>query len=225
MGATFMTRHAANAASEPNPSGSAALARGHASDDGSPFRVPWPVPAGLITLIGLLIASDMWTDATAGTSALHLALEAGALLLALGGLIGIVAHAGVVRRRLSRLGAELHTARADAARWRQEAEVHLKGLAAAIDHQFAEWGLSAAEREVGLLLLKGLSLREIAAARGTSERTVRQQARGIYKKATVAGRAELSAFVLEDLLLPPGAPMDPVGEGRAGPSTGSGHAG
>jgi DNA-binding NarL/FixJ family response regulator len=37
---------------------------------------------------------------------------------------------------------------------------------------------------------------------GRSERTVRQHAIAVYSKAKVAGRAELSAFFLEDLLLP-----------------------
>jgi len=36
----------------------------------------------------------------------------------------------------------------------------------------------------------------------TSERTIRDQARAVYRKSGVAGRTELSAFFLEDLLLP-----------------------
>ena len=47
-----------------------------------------------------------------------------------------------------------------------------------------------------------LSFKEAAAVRDTSERTVREQARSLYKKAGLAGRSELSAFFLEDLLLP-----------------------
>ena len=38
--------------------------------------------------------------------------------------------------------------------------------------------------------------------RSVAEATVRQQAAAIYKKAGVSGRHELSAFFLEDLLLP-----------------------
>lgn len=72
----------------------------------------------------------------------------------------------------------------------------------AIDRQFERWGLFAAEREVALLLLKGLSHKEVASARETSERTVRQQALAVYRKAGLSGRAELAAFFLEDLLLP-----------------------
>ena len=78
----------------------------------------------------------------------------------------------------------------------------LRGLGAAIDAQFDRWDLTDAEREVAMLMLKGLSHREIGAVRDTSERTVRQQAQAIYRKANLSGRTALSAFFLEDLLLP-----------------------
>ena len=68
--------------------------------------------------------------------------------------------------------------------------------------QFERWQLTAAEREVALLLLKGLSHKEIAVLRDTSERTIRQQAQSIYGKSNLSGRAALSAFFLEDMLLP-----------------------
>jgi len=66
--------------------------------------------------------------------------------------------------------------------------------------QMARWGLTAAETEVARLLLLGLSMKDIAVARGTSERTAREQAQAVYRKGHLAGRAELSAFFLEDLL-------------------------
>ena len=87
-------------------------------------------------------------------------------------------------------------------RWRTEARSHLDGLGAAIDVQFSRWNLTEAEREVALLLLKGLSTKEIAQVRAASERTVREQARAVYTKSTLTGRAALSAFFLEDLLAP-----------------------
>ena len=62
--------------------------------------------------------------------------------------------------------------------------------------------MTPAEREVGLLLLKGLSHKEVAAARSTGGPTIRQQALGIYRKSGLRNRSELSAFFLEDLLLP-----------------------
>jgi len=86
--------------------------------------------------------------------------------------------------------------------WRESAEKALKGLGEAIDVQFRAWGLTPAEREVALLLLKGYSHKHIAVDTGRSERTARQHAAAVYQKAGLENRAELAAFFLEDLLLP-----------------------
>ena len=69
-----------------------------------------------------------------------------------------------------------------------------------IDEQFNQWAFSRGEKEIALLLIKGLSMKEIANIRGSNENTVRQQASQIYKKSHLAGRMELSAFFLDDLL-------------------------
>ena len=42
--------------------------------------------------------------------------------------------------------------------------------------------------------------KEIASVRDTSERTAREQARAVYKKAGVAGRSELAGWFIDDLL-------------------------
>ena len=97
---------------------------------------------------------------------------------------------------------DLEVARLQGQRWRSESRTLLNGLGEAIDAQFTRWNLTDAEREVALLLLKGLSTKEIAAVRAGSERTVREHARAIYSKAGLTGRAALSAFFLEDLLAP-----------------------
>ena len=97
---------------------------------------------------------------------------------------------------------DLEVARAQGQRWRNEARSIINGLGEAIEAQFSRWNLTEAEREVALLLLKGLSLKEIATVRATNERTVRVQARSLYSKAGLTGRAALSAFFLEDLLAP-----------------------
>jgi DNA-binding CsgD family transcriptional regulator len=69
-----------------------------------------------------------------------------------------------------------------------------------VTRQFSEWGLTGSEVEVGWLLLKGLSLKEIAIVRNTQEKTVRQQASSIYKKAGISGRHAFSAWFIEDIL-------------------------
>ncbi|HKC52434.1 MAG TPA: LuxR C-terminal-related transcriptional regulator [Myxococcota bacterium] len=97
---------------------------------------------------------------------------------------------------------DLELARVQGQRWRGEARGLLTGLGEAIEVQFSRWSLTEAEREIALLLLKGLSLKEIATLRATSDRTVRVQTRALYAKAGINGRAALSAFFLEDLLAP-----------------------
>jgi DNA-binding CsgD family transcriptional regulator len=149
--------------------------------------------------VALLIAVDLVTDWNEGAHPLHMVLELAAFVA-----VGAVT-VGMLRRRERRIGVlshDLSRTREEAARWRQEAEQALRGLGEAIDAQFDRWELTPAEREVGLLLLKGLSLREVADVRGTSERTARDQARAVYRKGDLSGRSELAAFFLEDLLLP-----------------------
>lgn len=160
------------------------------------------IPAVLFGVIALLMAADLLEDSRAGTGWGHLAGELAVLAVALAGLVVLFQRYTHARREHRLLRRDLAKAREDAARWREEAHTALAGLGEALDGQFERWGLTAAEREVGLLLLKGLGFKEIAQVRGTSERTVRQQALVLYRKAGLSGRAELAAFFLEDLLLP-----------------------
>lgn len=95
---------------------------------------------------------------------------------------------------------DLEMARAEGASWRSRAQRYLAGLGEEIEKQFEVWSLTDAEREVGLLMLKGFSHREIASLRGTTEATVRHQARAAYQKSGLSGRAAFCAYFLEDLL-------------------------
>jgi DNA-binding CsgD family transcriptional regulator len=146
--------------------------------------------------VAVLIVVDLLTDYREGVNWAHLAIEGAVLVAAVGGVL-------VLWRQLYQYRVDLARVRVEAEQWRQENQQLLAGLASAIDGQFRRWGLTGAESEVGLLLLKGLSHKEVAEVRRTSERTVREQARTLYRKAGLGGRASLSAFFLEDLLLPP----------------------
>lgn len=158
--------------------------------------------AAAFGLIFLLVAWDLLSDWSGGVDAVHVAIES--LVLVISGIAMLILLRGVFRQRrsLTRLTRNLDRAREESARWRDRYQETIAGLGQAIQEQFDRWNLSAAESEVGLMLLKGLSFKEIAAARGTAERTVREQARAVYQKAGLANRAALSAFFLEDLLLP-----------------------
>jgi DNA-binding CsgD family transcriptional regulator len=185
-----------------NTRGDEGLGRVHAADADAPR--PWviAVPAAILGLVAVLVGLDVAGDARAGGSTPHLALEIGIMAVALAGTVALWGQLFTTRRRARTLHRDLVRAEADLARFRAESQQHLRGLSDAIDRQLDRWGLSAAEREVALLLLKGLTHKDLAEVRGTSERTARQQALAVYRKAGLAGRAELSAFFLEDLLTP-----------------------
>lgn len=163
-----------------------------------------PIAAFLFLAIAVLIGIDIAADYRSGTRVGHLLVEGAVMVLSLGGAVSLWQQLRSARLETKRLSVDLEAARQEAARFRQEASTALQGLGEAIDRQFARWELTPAEREVGLLLLKGLSHKEVAVARSTSETTIRQQALAVYRKAGLRGRSELSAFFLEDLLLPPG---------------------
>lgn len=119
-----------------------------------------------------------------------------------------------LRRHATVLFECLEAARADAAHWRKEAAGVLPALGAAIHRQFERWGLTPDEQHVALLLLNGLSGREIAEIRHSTPRLVRQQTFAVYRKAGISTRAALSAFFLQDLLFLAGHPAERTEEPR-----------
>ena len=157
----------------------------------------------LYTVIFALIALDVAGDYQEGIDWQHIAVELSVLLAAVTGitLLGrdYYQHTQLT---LHNLQTDLASAQQEAKRWRDESRDLIQGLGVEIQKQFSRWELTQAEGEVGLLVLKGFSHQEIADIRGASERTVREQARALYRKAGLTGRSELSAFFLEDLLLP-----------------------
>lgn len=108
-----------------------------------------------------------------------------------------------MRHEHSTLLGDFARARAEGDRWRETARAHIDGLQNAIQERFERWRLTASETDIALLMLKGLSHKEIARLRNSSEATVRQQATAIYSKSGLASRAELSAFFIEDLFMGP----------------------
>ncbi|MCA8978235.1 MAG: hypothetical protein KDC98_26140 [Planctomycetes bacterium] len=184
------------------------LRRSDPTDVGSERRRILFIAAVLGAVAGLA-AVDLVGDLREGTSLVH-ALVEGLIVLAGGAGLAVLLRRLFELRRIgldaqaeaALLVQELECSRAESERWRAEARDLLAGLGELIDKQFGRWGLTTAEREVALLLLKGLSHKEVASTRAVSEATARQQAAAVYRKAGVAGRHDLAAFFLEDLLAP-----------------------
>lgn len=173
------------------------------------------VIAGVLALIALLAGIDLMIDLREGVTAWHVLAEATVAALACLGAFHLLRGAWRMRRRLEAQDRDFSAFRRQAEAWRTGSRKYLDGLSRSIDLQLDEWGLSGAEKAVAFLLLKGLSLKQIAVVRGTTEKTARVQSSAVYAKSGLGGRSELSAFFLEDLL-PPGA--IPGSDARAGAS-------
>lgn len=163
------------------------------------------VTATVLVLIALLAAVDLLIDLRDGVTAWHVLAEALVAAAACFGAFYLLRGGWELRRRLDVQARDFSAFRQQAEAWRTESRNHVEGLSRAIARQLDQWQLSDAEKEVAFLLLKGLSLKDIAAARRTTEKTARVQSSAVYAKAGLAGRSELSAFFLEDLLPPAAA--------------------
>ncbi len=158
--------------------------------------------AGVLLVMLVASAGDLAMDAPSRWLSLHTVFEL--LMMASAGVAVVAFWLAWWRARSSvtELEHSLASQRAERDAWRRSAESALAGLGRAIDAQFDAWQLTPAEREVALLVLKGRSHKQVARLTERSERTVRQHAASVYEKAGLAGRAELAAFFLEDVMLP-----------------------
>lgn len=167
-------------------------------------QIRWALGTIGVGFFVTLLAIEIVTE-TNPLSVLDIAFDAVTLLLTIGSAVGV---ALLVQRMQAQheekiaLIRDLEIARSEGRGWRDKARAHLNGLRLEITHQFGEWGMTDAERDVGLLILKGLSHKEIASLRGTTEATVRQQAQSIYARSNLPGKSAFSAYFLEDLFTP-----------------------
>ena len=167
-------------------------------DEGPDPRWLLAIIAGLVVVGGTI---DLILDRPASLTP-HVLFELVLILFALLSSAYLVRGWRAVRSSLHEARQTVAERQSERDAWRAHAEQALRGLGEEVARQFAGWALTPAERETALMLLKGFSLKRIAALSGRSERTVRQHAVAVYEKSGLAGRAELSGFFLGDLLLP-----------------------
>jgi DNA-binding CsgD family transcriptional regulator len=138
------------------------------------------------TLGTVFFVGDVIGDLREDPTSVHFLFEA---FVTAALVMGVLFGAFALRRTIELLRAQ-----------EQALDVARGALADVIDRQFTAWALTPAERDVGLLALKGLDVAEIAELRGAAQGTVRAQLTRIYSKAGVSGRAQFAAFFVEDLL-------------------------
>ena len=176
------------------------------NESARPLSLPLLVVLGVVVIGG---ATDLWFDGRDAWWTLHGAIEVALIGVSAAFLVYFwrawrdsVREASVIRDALAQSQRSLTERNAERDHWRTSAEQALAGLGQALNIQFDLWRLTPSEREVAVLLLKGLGHKQIAAQTARSERTVRQHAVTVYAKSGLGGRAELAAFFLQDLALP-----------------------
>lgn len=155
-----------------------------------------------LIIIGSLTVIDIIEDMSEGANLFHLGLEVGVAFCSFSAFIYLSYMMLKEKERAESLEKEKELLREIAGEYKQKSEAFVEGLSLHIDRTFTEWKLSRSERDIALFLLKGLSPKNIAEIRNSSEKTVRHQITSIYKKGNLGSREELSAFFLEDLLAP-----------------------
>lgn len=73
-------------------------------------------------------------------------------------------------------------------------------LQAIIESHFDEWKLTAGERDVAALMVKGLSISEIAGVRESAEGTVKAHLNAIYRKSSSRNRADVLSHIMDTLI-------------------------
>ena len=163
----------------------------------------------VLVLLGTVVggAIDLALDAPESLLSAHVLFELTLITVAMATFVLLWRGWWSTRQSLAETKQTLEQQRAERDAWRESAESALAGLGRAIEQKFEAWNLTPVEREIALLLLKGHSHKQIAYDTDRSERTVRQHAVEIYQKSGLRGRAELAAFFLEGLSLPPTGPV------------------
>jgi DNA-binding NarL/FixJ family response regulator len=152
---------------------------------------------GIIMVLNFL---DVLTDISLGVPVWHIVEESIIVLASAIGFIYLIFEISSRTKRINHLKEELAKSDHQLQNISEEMKSARTKYSELIYQQFNNWKLTKSEQEVAMLLLKGLSFREISGVRDTKEKTVRQQASNIYEKASIEGRHEFAAWFLEDFL-------------------------
>ncbi|MFT6070328.1 MAG: DNA-binding CsgD family transcriptional regulator [Bacteriovoracaceae bacterium] len=158
----------------------------------------------LLTAVFLLIVTDITFDFLEGlpmkAMAFDLILEGSILVL-------VLITANYVWKKFTSeietkesVEQDLEETKKLALLWEEKSKHFIREFQAHVTTQFNAWNLSKSEKDISILILQGMSSKEISGVRFTSERTIRNQCRSIYEKSKLSGKSELSAFFLSELI-------------------------
>ncbi|NVJ49848.1 MAG: LuxR family transcriptional regulator [Gammaproteobacteria bacterium] len=155
-----------------------------------------------IVFFTLLVAFnivDIYSDLLEGSSLTHIIEESIMVAIFLSIIAVLVRKLLASQQKIQAIRGELHNIQRLHQQQSEAMQQSRKDYSATISEQFSQWQLTDSEQEIGFLLLKGLSLSEIALLRGVKEKSTRQQASNIYGKAGVSGRHEFAGWFFEEI--------------------------
>lgn len=117
---------------------------------------------------------------------MHLLFEVFAVTTLAGGLFVVREHISTLMQRNQNFAVTLHALKDD--------------FHELVERKFGQWELTAAEKDVALLLLRGLATADIAEFRGTSVGTVKLQSHSLMKKSGTSSRSEFMSLFLEEFM-------------------------
>lgn len=161
-----------------------------------PHKLPF-----LLILFPAYQAWDLYQLLTSGPS-YHLLTEAAATVAFLVVLYLVIRDRRRAAHEFAMLKASTEASARALAERDDASQQSTRNFLQSMQAQFEAWRLTPAEKDVALLLVKGLSLEEIARVRESGAKTVRQHAANVYAKAKLDGRHQLAAYFFEDLLVP-----------------------
>ena len=150
---------------------------------------PFPLPPG--KGIAVLIAISL----IEGAVVLHVLAGVGALVTGLP--LAMIAAAAALKSGVI-LGL-LTPPRRNPAPCPPAAQTRPLGKDSVIHHYRQHWGLTEAECDVAIFVVKGLSNSEIATLRNCTLTTVKSQLGSVYQKTGLRGRYQLIAFVTDEV--------------------------
>ena len=154
----------------------------------------------LLAVTAIMNITDFIGDYREQSPVWHLVQEAFVVVASIGGIGYLLWEVAARRREMEQVKQQLQQANSRLSESNEKLKSVNQQYREVIDQQLTDWSLTPSERQVGLLLLKGLSFEEIAGVRETKEKTVRQQATAIYRKSGLNGRHEFAAWFFEDFL-------------------------
>ncbi len=152
--------------------------------------------SALFIFFAAFSAIDLYFDRQHVLSA-HFLIEAAGLLCCM---VGLVYLWRGFEFRLRRADQNIDQLIAERDAFKKRHRQTLAEMKRAIEEQFGQWRLSAAERKLAEDLIRGYSVDQIAAMRGKSPNTVRNQSVQLYAKTGMTGRSDLAAFFLQEIL-------------------------